>query len=370
MYLHPRLRGRERTRSDDSRDRGHRRRRTASHRGRGSSDYRQDVRVPDRPIDDTPHRGGFRTFRWRARTRPHCGGTRTLALASRLWSRPRGANDAKEGVLPETAAQRSLHTRPHLRVDVVPSRAHGDRQGEATGVEAGSQTLVELNPGRRAGTRFGEVEIVENSGEDLASLRIPRHEVRVSLSVVVRLGESGALLVAGTRIIHAREGKVVGDRHRPALLYVLDQPGCRLPHLSLVRQQLHVVKAVISAVLDDQLAGPLGPHAMGAEIVYSVAFRFREVGGGVRTFAYESRGDTIVDDVYLGAAGTPFFYVCPIQETTIDQLLVSGHELLFDLRGVLVAGGHGNHLPEALEVHRPGQLAIAFDVDQAVEATR
>jgi hypothetical protein len=27
-------------------------------------------------------------------------------------------------------------------------------------------------------------------------------------------------------------------------------------------------------------------------------------------------------------------------------------------------------LPEALEVHRPGQLAVALDVNQAVEATR
>jgi hypothetical protein len=74
--------------------------------------------------------------------------------------------------------------------------------------------------------------------------------------------------------------------------------------------------------------------------------------------------------VPLLAPSADLLYLRPVEVAAPFELLVGGDELLLYLRGVAVARGHGDHLPQLLELHGPRQALLALGVHQAVEAPR
>src|SRR5215210_4653476 len=173
----------------------------------------------------------------------------------------------------------------------------------------------------------------------------------------------------GIILLGGRERRgLLGNAHGPGILDVGPQPAGRVLDALLVGECLDVVEAVAGPVLDHQLPGGLGPHPLGDEGVRREALAVRELRSGLGPLADETLGNPVADQVGLGGATSALLEVRAGEKARLHQLAVGGVELALYGRGVLVALGHGEELPQALQLHGPGERLFALDVDELVEA--
>src|SRR5215213_2750578 len=147
------------------------------------------------------------------------------------------------------------------------------------------------------------------------------------------------------------------------------QPAGRILDALLVGEGFDVVEAVVGPVLENQLLGGLRPHTLGDECVRREALAVREPGGRPGPLANEPLGDPVADEVGSGGASSALLEVRAGEEALLYKLPVDGFQLTPYGRGVLVALGHGEELPETLQLHGPREGLLSFDVDEFVEAS-